>query len=724
MPEVTTESTQPQDRSADPKQLTKKQIFIFVGLAIVLAGGFLFYNLSNLSQKPLFPLPTPFVSKPAQTEFELKQFNSAEEFRQYITENSGDVGIGGFASMRSMESLAVPEAAPTVGIVKDIAQNAAAQPDRVSTTNVQVVGIDEPDILKTNGKHLFLSTQQWWYDPGFLPAMEREKVMMEGTTSESAGSPVTVTAPAPAIDPMPAPDMRIAPGYPVVQERPKTQVLTAFPPADLAKLAQIDTTGELLLSGNTLIVLGQLNGQGVLTGFDVSQPANPVQKWQMKLQDNNQLLASRLKDGKLYTVTQKYLNTSSPCPYIPLIQASGQQLTIPCTDIYYPSVPTSNIDTTYTTFIIDPASGAIQHTTSLVGSSNNSVIYMSPTAVYIAYRSQADMVDFFYQFLSAKGTDLFPSTVTEKLAKLRDYDISKQAKMVELQSILEGYQRTLSDDDRLRQQNELQNRMQDFLNERSRDLEDTLLVKLDAENLDTLATGSVPGYLLNQFSLDEYEGNLRVATTFGQTWTQFGQANSASDVYILDENLKQRGMVTDLGTGERIYAVRFIADKGYVVTFKQIDPFYILDLRNPDRPEKTGELKIPGYSSYLHPISATRIVGIGKEDNQVKISLFDVSDVNNPKEVSKYLLNEYWSEILSTHHAFLLDEKHNVFFMPGSQGGYVFSYANDELKLAKAVSQDQVQRAVFVNDYLYMVSQRQVTVLNENDWQVVKELDL
>jgi uncharacterized secreted protein with C-terminal beta-propeller domain len=183
-------------------------------------------------------------------------------------------------------------------------------------------------------------------------------------------------------------------------------------------------------------------------------------------------------------------------------------------------------------------------------------------------------------------------------------------------------------------------------------------------------------------------------------------------------------VVTDLGKGERIYAVRFLAEKGYVVTFKQVDPFYILDLSNPDSPQLAGELKIPGYSSYLHPIGRDRVLGIGKEDNMMKVSLFDVSDDRNPRELSKYQLDEYWSELLTTHHAFLLDEKYQVFFMPGSKGGYVFSYANDQLKLAKALSQDQVQRALFLNDYLYVISENQITVLNEKDWQVVKELDL
>lgn len=702
------------------KNLTKKQIFLLVALCLVLAGGFLFYNLSNMAQRPLLPLPSFSPGPVANASFQLKRFANAEEFQAYVSENSQD--MGGFFGVGVMEqTLAAPRAAVTNiagNMAQDKMESAPSAPDRFSTTNVQVQGIDEPDIVKTNGREIFLSTLQWWYSP--LPFLrEGAEVSLDGGSGQSS---VEMTMPAVA------PDMgvsKVAPGFmPPVGQPPTTKVLSAFPPAELAEIAQLDTTGELLLADSTLVVLGQRNGVGVLTGFNVTQPNSPTQNWQVVLKENNQLLTARLHNNKIYLVTQQYLYAGVPCPYIPLAQANGAELRIPCGDIYYPDYPTANIDITYTVMIMDPQTGQVEKTTSIVGSSSSSVLYMSPTAIYLTYNSQADMTELFYQFLAARGADLFPTTVTEKLAKLREYDLSRQAKMVELQSILEAHQRTLSADDRLRVENELRNRMQSFLAERSRDLEDTLIVKFSTDDLSTLATGAVPGQLLSQFSMDEFEGNLRVATTFGQTWTQFGQGESASDVYVLGSNLQQRGVVTDLGKGERIYAVRFLGNKGYVVTFKQIDPFYVLDLRNPDQPEKTGELKIPGYSSYLHPISNDRILGVGMENNQVKLSLFDVSDPRNPTEISKYLLDEYWTEVSSTHHAFLLDQRHNIFFLPGSKGGYVFSYADDQLTLKKAVSQTQAQRALFIDDYLYIVGERQVTVLNESDWQAVKTLDL
>jgi uncharacterized secreted protein with C-terminal beta-propeller domain len=180
------------------------------------------------------------------------------------------------------------------------------------------------------------------------------------------------------------------------------------------------------------------------------------------------------------------------------------------------------------------------------------------------------------------------------------------------------------------------------------------------------------------------------------------------------------GSVKGLGLTERIYSARFIGDKGYLVTFRQTDPFYILDLSNPAAPKMTGELKIPGFSSYLHPISATRILGVGREEGKVKLSLFDVSNKYNPTEVSKYMLDEGWTEVENNHHAFLIDERHNFFFIPGGKGGYIISYTGDKLDLVKAMSQEGVRRAVYVNDFLYILGDRDMSIWNEKTWEKIR----
>ena len=170
-----------------------------------------------------------------------------------------------------------------------------------------------------------------------------------------------------------------------------------------------------------------------------------------------------------------------------------------------------------------------------------------------------------------------------------------------------------------------------------------------------LASGSVRGTVLNQFSMSEHEGVLRVATTDGSN-------GGESFVTVLSRSgsaLVVIGQVGGLGKGERIYATRFIGDLGYVVTFRQTDPLYVVDLRDPRSPRVAGELKIPGYSAYLHPISSDLLIGIGQDATLegrrtgVQVSLFDVSDPSRPTRLHQRSLGASGTEAEYDHHAFL-----------------------------------------------------------------------
>jgi len=192
-------------------------------------------------------------------------------------------------------------------------------------------------------------------------------------------------------------------------------------------------------------------------------------------------------------------------------------------------------------------------------------------------------------------------------------------------------------------------------------------------------SGSVPGRLLNQYSLSESKGNLRVATTSNSETFGGARETSESGVYVLDAaSLSPVGSVTGLGKGERIYSVRFIGDVGYVVTFKQTDPLYALDLRNPADPKVTGQLKISGYSAYLHPGGEGRLLGVGQEATQsgqtigTQISLFDVSDPASPKIVSRFLQEKSGSEAEWDPHAFVYWPQSGLAMLPlQSWGGDV-----------------------------------------------------
>ena len=142
-------------------------------------------------------------------------------------------------------------------------------------------------------------------------------------------------------------------------------------------------------------------------------------------------------------------------------------------------------------------------------------------------------------------------------------------------------------------------------------------------------------------------------------------------------------------------------ETAYVVTYHEIDPLYIMDLSDSNKPVITGELKIPGYSSFLHQLSDNMLLGVGKEGNEIKLSLFDTTDVTDPKELDVMYLDSYWSELMADHHAFLVDEKHKIFVVPTDGKAVIVSYANSEkLEMVLEVTGIQAMRSLFVDDYI------------------------
>ena len=200
--------------------------------------------------------------------------------------------------------------------------------------------------------------------------------------------------------------------------------------------------------------------------------------------------------------------------------------------------------------------------------------------------------------------------------------------------------------------------------------------------------GEVPGTILNQFAMDEYNGNLRIATTSGQIW-RTDEDTSKNNVYILDQTLQLTGKVEDIAPGEKIYSVRFMGDRGYLVTFKNVDPFFVLELKDPTAPKILGALKIPGFSDYLQPYDENHIIGFGKETTELsqnngqgirpgapmgttafyqglKLAVFDVTDVSHPVEMFKTAIGDRGtdSEVLRNHKALLLDNEKGLLSLP------------------------------------------------------------
>lgn len=206
--------------------------------------------------------------------------------------------------------------------------------------------------------------------------------------------------------------------------------------------------------------------------------------------------------------------------------------------------------------------------------------------------------------------------------------------------------------------------------------------RLDQGRVVYIGAGLVPGAILNQFSMDEHDGFFRIAVTKGDMWAS-GEAGSTNNLYVLDEKLSTIGKLEGLAPGERIYSVRFMGSRAYMVTFRNVDPLFAIDLRNPAKPAVLGQLKIPGYSDYLHPYDENHIIGFGKETIELpskgmsadetmafyqgmKIALFDVSDVSHPKEKFKEVIGDRGthSELLYDHKALLFSKDKGLLAFP------------------------------------------------------------
>ncbi len=616
-----------------------------------------------------------------------KPAGSAENFKKYVTE------FDNFKREAISPTVAQED---SKNVVRDSDESSASSPQRVSETTVQIAGVDEPDIVKTDGKNIFYSRNNWF---GGIEPMPIPMPMVR-TLSETVM------------------DKMIAP-YPV--NPGTTDIINAFPPTNLKVSEKIKETGDLLLdkNSNTLVILAHPK----IVAYNVANQTEPKKLWDLEIPQNSSVVSARLNAGKIYLVTETWIDNGNPCPVMPM--AVEKSLFVPCASIYVPTriEPVSH---TYSIVALDPVKGEVENKLAFASDGGATTIMMSKDNVYLATRAYTEPTEVMLDVLSLVATKHLSTTAKDSINKIKGYEISLSGKLNEVSIIIQNELNKLDPNTRLKTEADFNNTVATEMTKRQRDLETTRITRIALGTLSIQATGAVPGSLLNQFSLDEYNGDLRVSTTVdGNNW--FGWVrndNSVNDIYILGSDLKKKGEVLDLGKGERIFSTRFMGDQGYVVTFRQVDPFYVLDLANPSAPKLSGELKIPGYSSYLEKISDDLVLGVGRENNNVKVSLFDVSVASEPKEIAKYLLKDEWSEVENNHHAFMLDADNEIFFIPGGQGGYFFSYADNDLKLASTVSQSNVSRAIYIDDYYYVIGSDAIKLLDLKTWKEVGKLGL
>lgn len=630
--------------------------------------------------------------------YELNTFQSYDELFSFLKKRFESAGNQG----RYYDSINIMFSKSESGTATDGSLGGEAPPS-YSTTNIQVAGVDEPDIVKTDGVYLYVVANQTVYILKAYPVFEATIVAQIKITNVSVsnifirGDRLVVFGNTGGFY-----------GYPLLEDGFKG-----------------DITRPGLWWGGV--------SQTVVNVYDLSERANPSLIKEIRIDGG--YFDARLIDEFVYVVATQYtyhiyyaVDEKNYTLNIPQIQIDNVSENISASDIYYVDVPELS-DTMTHVISLNLDTNDVVEKSFMLGSSQT--MYVSKQNIFLASLHYP-----YYPVFMENQVD--------------DTAASSQ--------------------------------------------ETTILHKISIDTGDVayIAQGEVPGHILNQFSMDEHNGFFRIATTSGNNWMVGSQ--TSNNIYILDENLKQVSKIENIAPGESIYAARFLGNRAYLVTFVQVDPLFTIDLSDPYNPRILGELKIPGYSEYLHPYDETHIIGIGKEVDAsidedkvhtpgaiyytailgLKIALFDVTDIENPVEQAKVVIGDRGTDspALYDHKAFLFDREKELLVIPVSlyeitqevkdryissegtealfgaftfQGAYVYRLSlesgfelqgrithqtpeqmqhSDDYYWYWGLSNTDITRTLYIGDVLYTISDSMVKMNNLGDLSEISSISL
>ena len=596
------------------------------------------------------------------------KFNTEDDFFNFLEISKGDSVIP-FTSTEA-PNIAITEAEKNINKSKL----------NFSQTNVQVLGVDEPDIVKTDGKSIFVSYDYFYRIMPFVRS--KNKILPDDYFSY------------------------------------ETKIIGVNDKGEVKRESSLKEFGKMLISDNVLVLFS--NTDNSIYGYDISDRRSPKKIW--SIQNEFQLSEARLLNERIYLVSKKFANFEREKDCSIKLFTGSFFVVQPCLDVYYN--PESSSDYIYNVSLLNPKTGEISNGITFFGN-RRSEVYVSDKNIYVLYTVNKNSFDILKDFFN-KNIDIF-GELSQKIKKVLNYDISNQAKFLEIRLLVN--ERINSDKDFRKT---LEDRIKKYVVQNAGNSTLTKIIKIDINNFSKKSEGKVPGFLYDRFAVDEYDGNLRIVSTIDTSYLRsvfsvFGiyfEPNSLSTLYVLDSSLKEIGSVSNMGISEKVYSVRMVKNKAYIVTFKKVDPFYVLSLDDPKNPKIEGELKMPGFSSYLHVINNNFVLGVGKEKSNIKLSLFDVSNLQSPTEKSKLILPAFFSDVLQDPKAFLVNYDREFFFMPTSSGAYIVSYKNDQLNILKYVDKFYAKRAVFVGGFIYLISDDEMLVLDMNSWGEIERIKI
>jgi uncharacterized secreted protein with C-terminal beta-propeller domain len=631
---------------------------IAVVIAVIATAGIIF-GLGLSTQPEVTTTPTPpqviYVNKTVSEIFEgtqeIKKISSESELREILTASSiFDGGFyddrafptGGFVLEESLElerrSVQAGEPVPTPepGFASDTVTSQKGSDDMdYSTTNVQVENVDEPDYLKNDAKYVYIISQNTLSIIDAYPAESAKLVLKIALDIESQW-----------IQNMFLNNDRLVIFY---NGQSQEEIIPQF---DFIPRPSYSPVTHALI-------------------VDVSDKENPEILKDYTI--DGHFRDARMIGDYAYFVTNK--NIDHQYPRLPIIMESAEPLMVPDA-FYFDNVERFSNFNTLTA--IDIFGDTITSETFLMGYSGT--IYVSENNFYLTYQQNLP-----YGFYEESSRDRFfdvvvpllPQDLQNKIKAIKgDSSLSSARQWTEISEVLQDSYNQMSQSQKENLFEKIRKALADYDAKIQQESLKTIIhkISIDGDKLEYQAKGSVPGRLLNQFSMDESNDRFRVATTT-EYYSQYSGMMRSNAVYVLDEDLKILGGLDEIAPDESIFSARFIGDRLYLVTFQQIDPFFVIDLSS-DTPKILGELKIPGFSNYLHPYDDDHVIGVGRDTKEigndrvqqlgVKVALFDVSDVSNPMVIDDYIIGDSstHSEALNNHKAFFFDKRKNLLSIP------------------------------------------------------------
>lgn len=682
-------------------------------IALLIAGLLLFGCTQNQTGTGLEPSD------------DLKKFASSKELAEFL-QKSQQTGYNVLYGGIRRDMVAMEESADSAKGAPTAAPSAQGADD-YSTTNIQVEGVDEADFVKNDGKHIYMIADNKLLIVDAFPA-ENSEIISE---TEIKGRPR---------------DLFVAGDRLVVFAEGDDEVLA---------ISEYDFVPRPRYAAKTHAFV-----------FDISDKEAP--ELMKDFDVSGYYFQSRMIGNHVYFIAKDYVYYFNNFVDMPVLRESGKIIASP--GVFYFDMP-FNSYTFHTIASFDISDPDAVNAESFM-LADSSTLYASNDNIYISYpKSQP------YGYYEGHNRERFfdivlpllPGPVQQEIRQAEADDaLTDHEKWEKISSILENMYNGMEESEKKELISKIEGAVEDYELKLEQERRKTVIhrISIDDGTIAHEAKGEVSGYLLNQFSLDEHENNLRVATT---TYV-YGPRESTmyNNVFVLNPNMEVIGKLEDIAPEERIYSTRFIGDRLYMVTFKNIDPFFVIDLSSPENPAILGQLKIPGYSDYLHPYDENHIIGIGKETEGnefggistkgIKLALFDVSDVSNPRQVAKYEIGQQGteSEALHEHKAFLFDREKELLVLPIMevkgryfdskygyyrnnvwQGAYAFTLTPErgfELRGTVAHSEDAedyyygspnaVRRSLFMDDVLYTISSRSIKMSDLGTIESINEVKL